>query len=128
MYIDDQTRRIRQQKGVVIRQILHLENHTGLSALKLGYANFLKETIVHIESLANQGGSELGIQQVEENTIWTIDTLRLELDILLEIDGDTRIVGRRPVPDAGNPRQLDSLCLGGAGLGGASAFASIYSS
>ena len=58
MDIDDQTRRIGQQKRVVIRQILHFQNDTRLSLLKLCYANLLKQTIVDIESLAHQCGSE----------------------------------------------------------------------
>ncbi len=103
--IDDQPVRIRQQEGFVVRKIGHFEHNPRAPGLKLRHTNLLQEPVVHVEALAHQRRGQLGAAQVEENAVRTGNARRTELDVALQVDGDARVVRRRPVPDPGHARQ-----------------------
>src|SRR5262249_4554613 len=56
----------------------------------------------HIKAFANQSGREFGVIEIEENTVWVSDALGTKFHILLKIDGDARVVRRRPMPNHGD--------------------------
>jgi len=69
MDVNDQAVRVRQEKCVVAREFIHFEHDARAARLKLGDSNLFEETVVHIERLSHQCGSELGIAQIEEDAV-----------------------------------------------------------
>ena len=102
MNVDDQPRRVRQQKRVIVGEIIHFEHDPRLAWLELRNPDFLQKAVIDIEALAHQRRRQFRVVEIEEDPIGMIDALRSELDVLLQVDGHTRIVRRRPVSNAGH--------------------------
>ena len=105
MNVDDQTVGIWQQERIVLRQAVHFQDNAGLIVLELGHTNLLQETVVHIEAFANQRRSQRRTPQIEEDAVGAVDTLRLELHILFQINSYPRVIGSGPMPYTGDPSQ-----------------------
>ena len=110
--INNQPVWIGQQKGVVVGEIVYLENDPGAAGLKLRYPNLLQKPVIHIEALAHQRRCQLSVAQIEENAVRVRDALGSELDLTLQINGDSRVIRRRPVPDSCNPRHATGTRVG----------------
>src|ERR1700722_2417738 len=104
--IDNQAVRIRNQKGVVLRKVGNLEHHPRAARLELCDSDLLQESVIYVKALAYQRGSQLGVAQIENNTVGMGNSLGAKLDLAFEVDGDARVVRGRPVADSGYARQL----------------------
>src|SRR4029077_1708338 len=113
MYINNEPVRVGQQESVVPREVVHFQHNSRASRLKFGNANLLQEAIVYVEGLADQGGSEFRVAQVEENSVRMRDALGTEFHFLLDIYGDSRVIGRGPVANPSDPRQRAASVAGG---------------
>ncbi len=105
MYINDEAVGIGQQESRVVGDVIDLEHDAHHAFLKLRDAHATQKTVGDLEGFADQGGSQLGIVQVEENPVRIGDATGLVLDFLLQIDGDAGVVRRGPVADSGDERQ-----------------------
>src|ERR1700722_16163808 len=106
MNIDDQPRRIVEQRRVELREFIEIEHHAGAPGFELRGTNIFQQPVTYIESPAGQLRIQFSIEQVEEDAIRRLDSLRLELHTLFEIDRHPRVIWRRPGTDSDDPRRL----------------------
>ena len=71
-----------------------------LSRLELRHADLLQQAVVHVEGFAQQRRRQIGIEQIEKDSLGMLDALRLELYFLLQSDGDPGVLRGGPVADA----------------------------
>ncbi len=112
MNIDDQPVGIGQQKRVVVRQIVDFQHNPRPSGLKLRHSDLLQESVINIEALSHQCRRELRIAQVEKDPVGIRQPLRSKLDLALQVDGHSRVVWCRPVPNRRHPRQVSRALFG----------------
>ena len=113
MDVNDQSVGIGQQKCVIVGQVVHFEHHPRASRLELSHPNLLKKTVVYIETFAHQGGRQLGIAQVKEDSVRMRDALRSELDVVFHVNRYPRVVRGRPVANRRHARNALRLRPGG---------------
>jgi hypothetical protein len=99
--------------------MVDFEHHSGPSWRKLGHTDFLQKTVIHVECLAHQRGSQLGIAQVEKDARRTGNSLRRKVHVAFNVNRHARVIRCRPVPNAGHSRQATGArCRGLAFRGG----------
>ncbi len=95
--IDHQPRRVQNDGRVVGGMIVRLDHHACAPRLILRDANFLHDAVIDIEALAHQVGREPCISEVEIDALGIVEALRLELRVMVQINGNARVIGSLPV-------------------------------
>ena len=95
--LDNQAGGVRLEERGVFGDVIHFQHNASLIGLELRHTDFLQQSVVYIEALAHQRPRQSRVGEVEENSLWAIQTLRVELNPLLKVDSHARAVGRGPV-------------------------------
>jgi hypothetical protein len=104
--IDDQPRRVRQQKRRILRDLMHIQHDPRHIVRELRRPHPRQEAVVgHRKALARKLRGELGMMQVKEDAVRMLDPRRLiphriVIALNIEVDRDPRIRRRGPVADA----------------------------
>src|SRR5579862_3880395 len=105
--MNDQARRIRQEKGVIMGKTIQFEHNPSTARGKLRDAHFFQKSIIHVESFADEGRGQPRVGKIEVKARRSGDALRGKFDITFHIDCDPRVISSGPVPDASYTREMN---------------------
>ena len=90
--VDDQARRIGEQEGGVVGTVFNLQNDAGFSRLELRHPDLFQQPIIHVEGLAQQRRSQVGVEQIKKDSLGIINALGIELYVSFQANGDPCVV------------------------------------